>query len=949
MSERSYVKSEEASGGVCLVQRGRALPVVVDAADHAGVRRAVADFVLDLERVSGVRPAVLTRAPDAAPQALIIGTLGQSPLIDKLVAQARLDLETLPGSWERWLRLTVESPLPGVERALVIIGSDRRGTMYGVYDLCEQIGVSPWYWWADVPVARRASLFVSPDRFLSRSPEVKYRGIFLNDEAPALSAWARDTFGGMNRRFYSRVFELLLRLKANTLWPAMWGNAFNEDDAENPRLADEYGIVMGTSHHEPMLRAQKEWHAHGQGPWNYATNGEALRKFWAEGIARNKEYESIVTLAMRGDGDMPMSEQDDVALLERIVQDQRSILADHFAGSPERVPQVWALYKEVQSYYDKGMRVPEDVTLLYCDDNWGYLRRLPSPDERERAGGAGIYYHFDYVGGPRSYKWLNTTPIGKVWEQMRLAAEYGATRLWIVNVGDLKPMEFAIDFFLRFAWAPSELGLNELEGFARGWAERSFGSEHAAEVAELVLAYTRINGRRKPELLEPTTYSLVHYREAERAVAEYRTLEARAARLHQALPGPAKSAFFQLVLHPITACATLNDLMVSVGKNRLYAVQGRASTNWLFERARALFRADAELTRVYNDELSGGKWRHLMDQAHIGYTYWQQPVHDALPAVTELHVPARAQPALAVEGSERAWPTDDPNQGPPLLPPLDVFARGSRYVDVFNRGALPFAFRTLPREDWLIVSPREGQVELETRVEVSVDWHRAPSGSSRVELAFEWPGGRQVVTLPVFNPSSPRPPEVVGFVESDGYVSIEAVHHSRAVNVGSVEWQHVPEHGRDGPALTTVPVTAAPSELGAGAPHVEYPIHLFSAGARTLELYVSPTLDCLPGRRLRCGVSLDDQPPLLVDVLADDSQLGWERAVSDAVRKVSVKLEVAAPGAHVLKLWRVDPALVVQKLVLYTGVLRPSYLGPPESPQGPLAEPEAALPESEEG
>jgi hypothetical protein len=948
MTTHSYVAFEEVSGGVCLVQRGRALGVVVDGADHAGVRRAVADFVLDLERVSGVRPAVLVGAPEATGQVLIVGTLGQSPLIDAVVAHARLDLETLPGSWERWLRVTVESPLPGVERALVIIGSDRRGTMYGLYDLCEQIGVSPWYWWADVPVARRPTLFVRPERALSRSPEVKYRGIFLNDEAPALSAWARDTFGGLNRRFYSRVFELLLRLKANTLWPAMWGNAFNEDDADNPRLADEYGIVMGTSHHEPMLRAQKEWHSHGQGRWDYAENGEVLRRFWSEGIARNKAYESIVTLGMRGDGDMPMSEEDNVALLERIVQDQRSILADHFAGAPERVPQVWALYKEVQAYYDKGMRVPDDVTLLYCDDNWGNLRRLPKPEERQRSGGAGIYYHFDYVGGPRSYKWLNTTPIGKVWEQMRLAAEYGATELWIVNVGDLKPMEFAIDFFLRFAWAPSELGLEQLQSFASDWARRQFGAEHAQEIGELVLGYTRMNGRRKPELLEPGTYSLINYREAERVVAEYRALQARATRVHQALAAPARSAFYQLVLHPIAACATLNDLMVSVGKNRLHAVQGRASTNWSFERARSLFRADAELSRVYNDELSGGKWRHLMDQTHIGYTHWQQPVHNALPAVTELLVPPRAQPALAVEGCERAWPTDDPNQGPPVLPPLDVFARGSCYIEVFNRGSLPFAFRAQPSAEWLMVSPREGQVELETRVEVSVDWSRVPIGSHRAEVVFEWPGGgRLAVAVPVHNPASPRPGDVRGFIEHDGHVSIEAAHYTRAIGADGCEWQQIPEHGREHSAVTTVPVSAPPSKLGPDGARLEYELYVFTAGERTLTLYVSPTLDCLPGQRLRCGVSFDEDLPHEVDLLADGTAEGWGRAVSDAVRKVAVNIELAEPGAHVLKLWRVDPAVVLQKIVLHGVSLRPSYLGPPESPHGPLAEPEPPAAEQE--
>lgn len=930
MPNPTTISFEPVPGAVALAQRGRALPIVVDEADYAGVRRVVQDFAHDLERVSGVRPIVLTQAPKAASQALLVGTHGRSPLVDAVVAHSGLDLEALPGSWERSLTAVIEAPLPGIERALVVVGSDKRGTIYGLYDLVEQMGVSPWSWWADVPVPRHQNVFARPGRWLSREPEVKYRGIFLNDEAPALSGWARETFGGMNRRFYARVFELLLRLKANTLWPAMWGNAFNEDDPENPRLADEYGIVMGTSHHEPMLRAQKEWHAHGQGPWDYAQNGEVLRKFWADGIARNNDYESIVTLGMRGDGDLPMSEGENVALLENVIDDQRRILAEHGGRPVESIPQVWALYKEVQAYYDRGMRVPDDVTLLYCDDNWGNLRRLPAPEERRRPGGAGIYYHFDYVGGPRSYKWLNTSPLGKVWEQMRLAAAYGATRLWIVNVGDLKPMELPIDFFLRFAWAPSELDAEWLAAYAERWARQQFGPEHAGEIAELLVAYPRINGRRKPELLEPETYSAINYREAERAVAEYRALEVRATQIHQALPPPARAAFFQLVLHPIAACATLNDLMVTVGQNRLYAVQGRASTNWLFERARLLFKNDAELTRVYNDELSGGKWRHLMDQTHIGYTYWQQPVSNALPAVTELQVPPRAIAAIALEGSERSWPSDDPNQSPPVLPPLDPFLPAPRYIEVFNRGSLPFSFRALPSEPWLEVSPREGQVELETRVEVTVDWERAPVGEHRAQIVVECLGGtRLVIGVPIVNPGALD--GATGFVETDGYVSILAAHFGRAEGANGVSWQVVPESGREGPAVTSVPVTAPPNELASGAPFLEYELWLLTPGPRTLELHVSPTLDCLPERRLRCGVSVDDGAPVLVDVLADDSPRAWARAVSDAVRKVTLDVGALEPGHHRLRLWRVDPALVVQKLVLHTGSLRSSYLGPPES------------------
>ena len=301
-------------------------------------------------------------------------------------------------------------------------------------------GVSPWYWWADVPPRRHSTLYVKAGRRLLGPPAVKYRGIFLNDEAPCLTGWVNEKFGGYNHQFYTNVFELLLRLKANYLWPAMWDNCFNEDDPLNPKLADEYGIVMGTSHVEPMMRADKEWNRQGHtaAEWNYQKNPETLRRFWTEGLERNKSYENIITVAMRGKVDTPMSESANIALLERIVADQRKIIEQVMRTNATAVPQLWALYKEVQEYYEKGMRVPDDVTLLWCDDNWGNLRRLPTAEERHRAGGAGIYYHFDYVGGPRNYKWLNTVPIAKVWEQMNLAYRYGADRIWIVNVGDLK-------------------------------------------------------------------------------------------------------------------------------------------------------------------------------------------------------------------------------------------------------------------------------------------------------------------------------------------------------------------------------------------------------------------------------------------------------------------------------------------------------------------------------
>ncbi|MFC7669511.1 glycosyl hydrolase 115 family protein [Hymenobacter humi] len=393
----------------------------------------------------------------------------------------------------------MNNPMPGVERALVIAGSDKRGTIYGIYDLSQQIGVSPWYWWADVPTKQQPALYVLAGRHTQGEPKVKYRGIFLNDEAPALSGWAKEKFGGINSKMYVHVFELILRLRGNYLWPAMWGNAFNDDDKQSPVLADEYGVVMGTSHHEPMVRSQQEWKRYGSGAWNYQTNPKVLQDFWRQGIRNMGTKESIVTVGMRGDGDEPMSEGSNIALLEKIVADQRQILAEETRKPADQTPQLWALYKEVQDYYDKGMRVPDDVTLLLCDDNWGNIRKLPKVGEKPRKGGYGIYYHFDYVGGPRNYKWLNTNPLPRIWEQMHLAHAYGANQIWIVNVGDLKPMELPISFFLDYAWNPDKIKADQVAAYTQRWAAQQFGPTYAGEIGDILAKYAKYNARRKPE------------------------------------------------------------------------------------------------------------------------------------------------------------------------------------------------------------------------------------------------------------------------------------------------------------------------------------------------------------------------------------------------------------------------------------------------------------------
>ncbi|MGA2350892.1 MAG: glycosyl hydrolase 115 family protein [Terracidiphilus sp.] len=933
LGQPRYVETASSPGSFPLVHQGVAAKLYVDRADYPGVVRATHDLQADIFRVSD-RNALLNDDGNAiSGDVILVGTIGKSPIIDRLIRERKIDVSQIDGKWESTLIQVVPHALPGVRRALVIVGSDKRGTIYGIYDLSEEIGVSPWYWWADVPVKHQSALYVKAGRWVQGEPAVKYRGIFLNDEAPSLTGWANEKFGGFNHHFYEKIFELLLRLKANFLWPAMWNSAFNEDDPLNPKLADEYGIVMGTSHHEPMLRAQQEWKRHGTGPWDYSSNAKELDTFWDEGIERNRNYESVITLGMRGDGDKPMAGNEDIALLEKIVADQREIIARHKTPTVASDPQVWALYKEVQGYYEKGMRVPDDVTLLWSDDNWGNIRRLPTAEERERGGGSGVYYHIDYVGDPRSYKWLNTYSITKIWEQMNLAHAYGANRIWILNVGDLKPMEFPMEFFLTLARNPERWDKDHLQEFTELWAVREFGPDHAAEIADIVSKYTQYNGRRKPEQLEPETFSFVNYQEADRIYSEWKSLTDRAERIYGQLPEEKHDAFFELVLFPTKASAIVNELYITAGKNHMYAAQGRADTNDLAQEARALFAADAALTDEYNHKLAHGKWDHMMDQTHIGYTFWNEPPVNAMPSVSSVQPMSGAKMAVAVEGLKLA---SSEGHSDLSLPGFDVFNRQTRFVDIFNCGSEPFEFAVTADRPWIRLSEARGIVSKEERLLVSIDWGNIPEGTNGGTVTITQKGGGAIhLRVQAFYPPAPKRDNLLGFVESNHYIAIEAEHFTKVTNAGGVHWDKIPGFGETLSGMTVFPVTAPSAEPPQPAPVLEYQMYLFAGGTFNVEAILAPSLNFVPGRGLRFAISFDDQPPRIVDALAQNSTDDWTKAVSDGVRKVTSTLNADGPGYHTLKFRMVDPGIVLEKLIVSRFQLPPSYLGPPESYRNP--------------
>ena len=944
-------------GVVTLADAGSAAPLLFAESDWPGVLRASHDLQSDIERVTGLKPACRTDPSSGSATAVLIGTIGKSTLIDRLITSGKLNADPIRGKWEAFIVTTVEHPLPGIDRAVVIAGSDKRGTIYGIYELSQQIGVSPWYWWADVPATHHDTLYVRAGTVIEPGPAVKYRGIFLNDEAPDLTNWVRAKFGSAplnanppvpagianyNREFYGRMFEVILRLRGNYLWPAMWNNAFNEDDPANAQLADDYGIVMGTSHQEPMLRAQKEWDRRFQatlGSWNYAKHPDVLENFWREGVRRNKNFESIITLGLRGANDTEMAPggpEANRALLEKIIGVQRKILSDEINPDLTKVPQLWCLYKEVQDFYDTGMRAPDDVTLLWAEDNWGNIRRLPTAEERQRRGGAGIYYHFDYHGGPRSYQWLNTSPLPKIWEQMSLAKQYGADRIWIVNAGHFKGYEIPTEFFLNLAWNPSRWNGENLGDFTLAWATREFGPVHAAAIADIVTKYAKYNGRRKPELLAPNTYSLANYQEAETVAADFTVIAEQAERIFATLPATQRDAFYQLVLFPTKASAVVNALYLVAAKNALYARQGRASTNDFAAQTRTLFQTDLDLMSYYNGAFAGGRWSHFMDQTHLGYTTWRDPAANTLDhlKLTELPAPDAAALAISIEGSEAAWPG---GESTPRLPRFDALNQQRRAVEVFNRGKTLFDFTATTSAPWIILSQNHGTLGPDQKIWISIDWNQAPTGLTSGRVTLSGAGSEQTVQLEALKPAEVTRATLHGFAENAGYVAIEPEHYTAKKDAGANSWQRIADYGRTLSGMRAdAPVDASAATPGQNSPCLEYQMYLYTAGDADVTAITAPTLNFIPDRAVRYAISFDDETPQTVTLVprgykAQNGNLAWEKSVSDNAHSAHSKHTLAQPGYHTLKIWMIDPAVVLQKIVVDLGGEKPSYLGPPET------------------
>ncbi|KAG9252041.1 uncharacterized protein F5Z01DRAFT_738601 [Emericellopsis atlantica] len=934
--------------------------------EPVGIHIAAESLATDFQQITGVgRSVIKVDGADAAPAsdtAIIVGSL-DSALIQHLSSNGHLDVSQLEGKWESFVTSVVENPLPSVQRALVIAGSDKRGTIFGIYTLAEQSGQSPYHFWADVPPKKHDHIFALAKTVFQGEPSVQYRGLFINDEEPALNGWwAR--YNGQVRHpldsgFYAHVFDLLLRLRANYLWPAMWasstpppGNIFFTDDPKNQQLADDYGIVVGTSHHEPMQRATNEWNVSETGGWDWSKNRGNMTTFMDEGVARAGNNESYFTIGIRGLGDEAMEADDASRVLSEVFEVQREII-EKYHGSKDAVPQVWALYKEVMPYYEAGLNPPDDVTILFPDDNFGNVHRLPIGNESERAGGCGA----------------------KVYKELSQTYMRGATGLWVINVGDIKPMEVPLNMAMDMAWNMDRFTPDKLLSYLEAFATREFGPDHAKETAEVLLEYSHLVGIRKYEHVTSGTYSVVNYHEAERVLGRWKTLAARAKSVHDQLPEKLKPAYYQLVYYPAATGAVYHSVVIGVGMNYRHAQERRNSANQLAHEVLALFDESYDFVEAW-DAMLCGKWQKMMSQAVYDAVpqdpkLWANPSRDLLANISFVQLrqnmqlsegnlglyaeesDSPVQQARWAESVDSSMPTVE---YPALLPVMDPYGPPVRHLDVFHRGdyrvPIHWTLGEMP-EPWVSIQPASGTVgddHMVERLNITIDWAQVPeSFNDTIEIEITATPAEipyfDLIRVPVLK--TQLPDDFVGFPETAGFISIESPHFqqsSSGANNGTVHFVTMPYLGSrsESGALAVRRYKAArQNNAAARDAWVEYSIYLFTdADDTSATLYCTTGLETDPQLKMEYSLTLDDAPVNMTRVLGDyisEDYIGdvppvWVDQVMDQVWTLHVDLGPIEAGEHTLR-WAVNsPEVYLEKIVLDThGGVKPSYLGPPET------------------
>ena len=935
------------SRGVCFQK----IKIVYDRNDPVSVKTTVQLFAKDVQAVTGTLPDVRTDLADAD-ILLIAGTLDANQWIKKLAAEGKIWVDSLRNQWERYGVFLINHPFRGVKRALIIAGSDRRAVSYGLFAVSEAIGVSPWYWWADVPIKKNRSVCLQVHNYISPAPSVRFRGLFINDEDWGLTPWAKKTYdkqlGDIGPKTYARVFELLLRLKANYLCPAMHpaSGAFNKYP-ENKVLADSFGIVMGSTHPEPLLfNNASEWDRKKMGEWDYMTNRKNILAVLDKRVRENAKYENVYTLALRGLHDKEMSGNyslsDRLQLVDQAINDQRAILKKYINKPLDEIPQIFVPYKEVLGLYNAGLKLPEEVTIVWPDDNYGYMKQLSNEAEQKRSGHSGVYYHASYLGSPHDYLWLGSTPPNLMYEELSKAYATGADRVWLLNAGDIKSCEAPVTQFLSMAYNIKSFNFGNVPDFQAVWLSKIYGSEYYNAIKDITTAYNRLAFSRKPEFMgwgyewnsnsharERTTgtaFSFDHYGEAVSRINDFKRIEAEAEAVWRKLPENERPSFFQLVLYPVKGAGLMNRMWLTAQLQRQYVFEQRAAANDLKEQVAALHDSLQMITDMYN-RLLNGKWDKVMS-LHQGITasYYEKPKLDSV------KLPVSGVLKVKCEGVQT---------GNGALLTFSDFKRKSRFFEMFNTGQRSVEWNATASDPWILLNRKKGVLSRQDTVWVQVDWSKIrPGAAPQGIITVRTKNTAEKILVTLFSPDGVTDSLSGQLVEYNGVVSIPAAAFRRKSENEQIKMEVIDQLGYEGQSVMMgSPTAPIQNAKRSDAPNLQYDFYTWGCGRVEVYTYVLPTFPLNSNRdfgfhessneQTTYGVSIDDGAITFPTSSAPEYSQTWSENVLRNAAVTKSSLYIDKPGKHTLKVICGDPGIVVQKIVMDLGGMSSSYLGPP--------------------
>ena len=962
---------------------------------YSGVIKTADKVARDIEHVFGARPDVICadgedvntsfiRDDGTADQPVIFGTAGCSAILDELDKRGLIKLSGIRGKREVYSFSLVEAPFENVSSALVIAGSDKRGTIYGLFHLSDILKVSPLTDWCDImPDKMTELLLTEADAYVSKVPSVRYRGFFINDEWPAFGNWAMKNFGGFNASMYEHVFELLLRLKGNYLWPAMWSAVFPEDGPglKNAELADEFGVVMGMSHHEPCLRQGEEYkHLRGPGSvygdaWDFLTNEEGITRFWEDGLKRGGRFENVITVGMRGEFDSTIMGEDatlkdNIDLLRKVLKTQNRLIKENVNDDIDKVPRMLALYKEVEPFFygdedTKGLMGDpelEGVTLMLCDDNFGNLRTLPTEEMRDHKGGYGMYYHFDYHGWPISYEWINSTYLPKVWEQMTMAYEFGVRDLWIVNVGDIFTNEYPLSYFMALAYDYEKWGIDNLNSvweFNTAFVDRQFGSgfDDATKevICRLLMGYTKIAGNRRPEAMNDKVYHPANFGELEDLSLKITELMETADRVSALCDETNAFTFFQLVGYPLVATLNLTRMWLATVENHFFAGIGAGFAKKTAAEVKTRLKLDRALTEKLH-ELHEGKWYGMGMSEHVGFINWNEE-ECKFPVLYDFEPGNKARIAVTIPGTDQhteggVW------TGKKLILPdfLDPSCESARII-LYSTGKKDAGYELICDDERLEISDMRGTCVAGFYEPVYFKLDRKKfTEDTCINVSVKSGDNNTTVVIPVNCADYSALPagtfvwygyEQEGIAYKAGnHISIEAEHYAAVNETDSGRFMILRDYGRTLSALKAFPVNTcfAPAK---NAPSVDYLVYVDKEDEYEVTLYTAPANPVSMENKLECGISCgagnlsgrrvwDEETDIINLVPSDfrvgDNNLFWGQGVLDNIRKSTTVL-VLNKGLNTIRIFAASPGFVLEKIVINVAgeSLPDSYLGPKET------------------